>query len=42
MTEWFMINADDADDNDIQDNDMEDTLQPSILEKDGDMLDPYD
>ena len=42
MTEWFMINTDDADDNDIQDNDMEDTLQPSILEEDGDMLDPYD
>ena len=44
MTKRFMINADDADDNIIQNNDelLEDMLQSSILESDGDVLDPYD
>ena len=44
LTKGFMINADDADDNIIQNNDelLEDTLQSSMLESDGDVLDPYD
>ena len=44
LTKRFMINADDAEDNNVPNSDSlpKDMLQPSMLENDGDVLDPYD
>ena len=44
LTKRFMINADDAEDNNVPNNDSlpKNMLQPSMLENDGDVLDPYD